>query len=133
MADDSWLPGSGPGADAFERAFRVRPELYEGYCTFRDAVARESGLDEQVLARCAARVSWLLGAEEVEPVAASDSERAVFVFVDKFVRDPHGVTDGDIEALWATLSVPQVVGLTEALALLDGFTRFRLILGAAQE
>jgi hypothetical protein len=132
MADDSWLPVSGPGADAFERTFRLRPDLYDGYCAFRDTVARESGLDAMLLARCAARVAWLLGDGDVEPVATDDDERVLFVFVDKFVRAPHGVTDGDVAALQATLSVPQVVGLTEALALLDGFTRFRLILGAPE-
>jgi hypothetical protein len=47
---------------------------------------------------------------------------------DAFVRDPHAVTDAQVAALREHLTIPQVVGLTEMLALLDGFTRFRMIL-----
>jgi len=130
MRAGTWLPVTGSGGDAFERVFRVRPELYEGYRAFHDQIVRESGFDAGLVGRCGARVTWLLTAVGDEPVAVDALERAVFAYADAFVRDPHGVTDEHVAALRAFLSVPQVVGLTELLALLDGFTRFRLILGA---
>lgn len=125
------MPGS--GGDVFERLFRLRPELYEGYGAFRDAIVRESGIDAGLVERCGARVAWLLTAAGDEPVAGDALGRAAFAYADAFVRDPHGVTDEHVAALRGSLSVAQVVGLTEVLALLDGFTRFRLILetGAA--
>jgi hypothetical protein len=48
------------------------------------------------------------------------------------VRDPHAVGDADVLALRAHLSAAAVVGLTESLALLDGFTRVDLILARAE-
>ena len=132
MREATWVPGVEPGEDVFARVFRLRPELYDGYCAFRDAIVRESELAAGVVSRCAARVEWLLTACGDEPVASDAVERALFAYVDKFVRDPHAVTDDDVAALRGPLSVAQVVGLTELLALLDGFTRFRLILGAPQ-
>lgn len=130
MEAATWLPVAGPGGDAFERVFRLRPELYEAYEAFRDRIVPESGLDAGLIGRCAARVAWLLTACGNEPDARDAGEAAVFVFVDRFVRDPQGVTDAHVAALGASLSPAQIVGLTEALALLDGFTRFRLILAA---
>ena len=104
MARDTWLPTRGPGRSAFEQTFRLRPELHEGYEALRAEIVRESGLDETLVARCAARVAWLLTAEGEPPQPIGDQEGAVFAFVDKFVRDPHGVTDDDVAALRATMS-----------------------------
>jgi hypothetical protein len=132
MPEATWLPVEANGPDAFARVFRLRPELYDGYRTFHEAVARESGIAAGVLARLAVRVGWLLGEGDVEPTAVDDAERALFALADKFVHDPHGVTDGDVAALRAHWSVPQIVGLVQILALQDGFTRFRLILAASE-
>lgn len=132
MARDTWLPTPGPGAGAFTQALRLRPELLEGYETLRTEIVRESGLDPALLRRCAARVRWLLTAEGDPPEPADRGERAVFRFVDKFVRDPQAVDDDDVQAMRGDLSVAQVVGLTEALALLDGFTRVELILARGE-
>jgi alkylhydroperoxidase family enzyme len=128
MARDTWLPTPGPAADACTQALRLRPELLYGYETLRAEIARESGLDPALVRRCAARVRWLLTAEGDPPEPADRGERAVFRFVDKFVRDPQAVDDDDVQAMRGDLSAAQVVGLTEALALLDGFTRVELIL-----
>ena len=130
MARDTWLPTRGPGSSAFEQALRLRPELYEGYEALRTEIARESGLDAGLMARAAARVLWLLTAEGEPPAPADDRERAAFVFVDKFVRDPHAVVDSDVAAL--RMPAPQLIGFVESLALLDGFTRAGLILGGAE-
>jgi len=132
MARDTWLPTRGPGRGAFEQALGLRPELSEGYEALRAEIVRESGLDGGLVARCGARVLWLLTAEGDPPEPSDDRERAIFVFVDKFVHDPHGVGEADVAALRAGLSAAQVVGLTESLALLDGFTRVRLILAGPE-
>jgi hypothetical protein len=125
----TWLPLGGSEGDLVDRILGTRPELYSAYAEFRDVVVRESGLDVRLVSRCGERVRWLLTACGDEPVAAGDVERAVFRYVDSFVRDVHAVADADVEDLRRWLSVRQVVGLTELLALLDGFGRFRLILG----
>ena len=48
---------------------------------------------------------------------------------ERFVLDPRGVSDADAAAVTAHLSPAQTVALIEALAVFDGFTRFRAILG----
>src|SRR5205807_1212656 len=47
---------------------------------------------------------------------------------EQFVIDPHGVDEGMRETLQQHFSFPEVVALTEALAVFDGFTRFRRML-----
>ena len=132
MGTETWLPGVAPGGDPLAALLGLRPELDEAYRAFRQVIVRESGLDRELVARCAARVEWLLTACGDEPRPMDAAERARFAYVDKFVRDPHGVTDDDVVALRGALSIAQVVGLTEMLALLDGFTRLRLIFGTGQ-
>ena len=130
MTAGTWLPDlRGEGCDLLE----ARPALHGMREQLRVTLLRESGLDPALLPACERRVVWLLSAAGDEPQAADERERAVFAFTDAFVRDPHGVTDAHVAALRAFLTVPQVVALTELLALLDGFARFRLILsgGAA--
>ena len=132
MAAGTWLPVTRPVGDCLE-LLHERPALCAAYQQFRDTLLDESGLMAELVAQCERRVTWLLGPASDEPRAADARERALFAYVDAFVRDPHGVTDAHVSGLWEFLSVPQVVGLTEILAVLDGFTRFRLILsgGAA--
>ena len=131
MAAETWLPVARPVGDCLE-LLRERPALYAAYQQFRDTLLEESRLTVELVQRCERRVTWLLGAGD-EPRAADACERALFGYADAFVRAPHAVTDGHVTALREFLSVSQLVGLTELLALLDGFTRFRLILshGAA--
>ena len=125
MAPVSWLPAlSSPGTDLLE----TLPALYDMRERLRLSVLRESGLDPALVAACERRVRWLLEPAAREPRAADEREGATFGYVDAFVRDPHGVTDAHLAALRTFLSVPQIVALTEMLALLDGFVRFRLIL-----
>jgi alkylhydroperoxidase family enzyme len=45
-----------------------------------------------------------------------------------FVQDPHAITDADVEAVLQHLGEDGVVALVEALALFDGFARFRVAL-----
>src|SRR5262249_16908493 len=59
----------------------------------------------------------------------SELERAGLAFAEKFVMDPHAISDDDAAAVTAHLSAREMVAFTEALALFDGVTRFRVILG----
>ena len=125
MAAATWLPAlSTPGTDLLE----TLPALYGMRERLRATLLRESGIAPALVAACERRVTWLLEPAAREPRACDERERAIFAYVDAFVRDPHAVTDAHVEALRAFLSVPQIVGLTELLALLDGFMRFRVIL-----
>ncbi|MBX3024469.1 hypothetical protein KF840_06115 [bacterium] len=115
------------GEGSFAGAFGLRPGLFADYQEFEQAV--RGAVDPRLFALCQARVGYLLGARETALEPESDRERACLRLADKFVLDPHGVTDADAAAVVAHLGPPATVALVEALALLDGFTRFRLILG----
>ena len=111
----------------FASNFGLRPQLFADYRAFEDAV--RGALDPRLFALCRARVAYLLGAEVEALEATTECERACLRLTDKFVLDPHGVGDADAAAVAEHLSPAAMVALVEALALLDGFTRFRLILG----
>lgn len=111
----------------FASNFELRSQLFADYRAFEDAVC--SVLQPRIVELCRARVGYLLGAQDTSIEPTNDSERACLKLADKFVLDPHGVTDRDVAAVAAHLEPAAVVALVEALALLDGFTRFRLILG----
>jgi hypothetical protein len=48
---------------------------------------------------------------------------------EQFVIDPHGVTAEMRDAVIAHVGEAGLVALVEALAVFDGFTRFRTVLG----
>ena len=54
-------------------------------------------------------------------------------FAEKFVVDAHAVTDEDAARVVVHLGDPGLVALSEAVALFDGFARFRLMLGVESE
>ncbi len=56
-------------------------------------------------------------------------ETACLVVAEKFVLDVHSIVDEDIRVLREGLGEPALVALIEAMALFDGFTRFRSALG----
>ncbi|MDX2165645.1 MAG: hypothetical protein SF182_01220 [Deltaproteobacteria bacterium] len=141
----SWLVERGA---SFEDTLGLRPELLRDYQAFESQLW-SSGVDPALLELCRLRVAGLLGsntaarrraAVPAAMIAALDDwsasdvfsplQRAALRLTDGFVLDPHGVSDADVGALAAHLSPPQTVALIEALALFDGFTRFRLMLGA---
>lgn len=138
----------------FEDAFGLRPELYADWQAFNDLFWTERLVEPTLLELCRIRVAQILGcaAEErrrtPQAVAAGFDEalvaeladwprsqrfsavqRACLRLTDGFVLDPHGVTDADAAAVAARLPPPEMMALIEALAVFDGFTRFRLILG----
>jgi hypothetical protein len=107
--------------------FGLRPQLFDDYRAFDAAVC--GALDPRLVELCRARVAYLLGGQLTAMDPATDCERACLRLTDKFVLDPHGVSDADTAAVAEHLSPAAMVALIEALALFDGFTRFRLILG----
>jgi alkylhydroperoxidase family enzyme len=150
----TWLPEEAEGATPLDHVFGLRPDLYEPFRAFY-AVFWEQGLvDALVLELCRLRVAQLLGCEselgiryapalvaglteeQVADLAQwptsssfTDAQRAALAFAEQFVIDPHGIAGPVRDTLRAHYSLPEIVALTEALALFDGFQRFRLVLG----
>jgi alkylhydroperoxidase family enzyme len=150
----TWLPEEADGATGFDRVFGLRPDLYGPFREFYAVFWRDRLVDPVVLELCRLRVAQLLGcASELavryapegdetmseELVGAlpqwptSDQfdarQRAALAFAEQFVIDPKGIRGPVRDELRAQFELPEVVALTEALALFDGFTRFRLVLG----
>jgi alkylhydroperoxidase family enzyme len=155
----TWLPRAAPDGDpdsgtALDAVFNHRPDLYREYRDFEALFWERKLVDPVVLELCRLRVAALLGcASELEvrhaaaieagleesKVAAlenwsrdpsfSDLERAALAFAEMFVRDPHAITDADSLAVSRWLGDAGMVAFVEALALFDGFSRFRVMLG----
>jgi len=142
------------GSTSFAQVFALRPQLYADYVAFAERIWSDGAVDPQLLELCRLLVAQMLGCpselrrrtpqamtaglSEARIAALSDwrrstelsaAERACLRFAQGFVLDPHGLTDADAAAVAAHLSPPEMVALVEALALFDGFTRFRLMLG----
>ncbi len=150
----TWLAETVPGSDAFEQVFGLRPDLYADYRRFAALFWTKGLVDPVLLELCRLRIAQLLrcsttlGTRQAtaraaglteEKIAAlprwpsdpqfSALERAGLAFAEKFVMDPHAITDDDAAAVTTYLSANEMVAFTEALALFDGFARFRVILG----
>jgi alkylhydroperoxidase family enzyme len=149
----SWL-GTQPTLDA---VFGLRPELYAAWRGFRDVFWDQRLVEPALLELCRLRVAALhecraelatrtpaaraAGLDQAKIAALADwatdprfdaRERACLRFAEQFVLDPHGITDADAAAVVAALGEPGLVALVEALALFDGFCRFRAVLGVQE-
>jgi alkylhydroperoxidase family enzyme len=149
----SWL-GTGPRLD---QVFGLRPELYEAWRAFRDVFWERGLVDPVILELCRLRVAALhecraelatrtptaraAGLDEAKIASLPDwatdprfdpRERACLRFAEQFVLDAQGVSDADAAAVTSALGDPGLVALVEALALFDGFCRFRLVLGVEE-
>jgi alkylhydroperoxidase family enzyme len=153
----SWLPHTAPGATPLDRVFGLCPELYADYRAFLAACWERSAIDPMVLELCRLRVARLVGCDaelsvrsdgvgatelrerKIAALAAwpssphfTECERACLAFAEQFVMDPHGITDALAAEVSTFLGGPAgLVALTEALALFEGFARFRLVLEVA--
>ncbi len=150
----TWLSATVPGATEFDRVFGLRPNLYDDYRSFVSLFWSLQPFDPVILDLCRLRIAQLLAGDAVprpaqpstggiepppEKIAAlehwreasvfSEKERACLAFAEKFVLQPHGVTDEDAAAVTAHLSDKEMIAFAEALAVFDGFTRFRIVLG----
>ena len=145
----SWLPESAPGATPIERAFGLRPDLFAACRDFAALFWEKRLVDPTLLELCRVRVGQMVGAElpalcdamrdarvavpaaKLTELAAwwhstafSDTERACLRFAEQFVLDPKGIGDDDAAAVVAALGDAGTVAFVEALAILDGFSRF---------
>jgi alkylhydroperoxidase family enzyme len=144
----TWLLGD--ARDQLDDVFGLCPELHARYREFAALFWTRTFFDRDVLELCRLRVAQLLGCSPLPPPGAgvrldearraaldawadsdlfSERERACLTFADKFVLHPHAITDDDAAAVSRYLSPAEMVAFTEALALLDGFTRFCAMLG----
>ena len=142
------------GETPFDRVFGLRANLYEDYRRFVALFWERRLLDPVLLELCRLRVAQLHGCESelrlrtreardaglTEGKIASlprasqspeydEAERAAVAFAELFVVDPHAITDDDAARVTSHLGPEGMVALVEALALFDGFARFRLMLG----
>jgi alkylhydroperoxidase family enzyme len=150
----SWLPATAAGDTPLDRVFGLRPDLYEPFRAFYAVFWTDRLLDPVVLELCRLRVAQLLRCESEQQVryepaldagltegqiarlpdwsrdpSFTDAQRAALAFAEQFVLDPHGIDDDCRDAVIDHLELPGLVALCEALALFDGFCRFRTILG----
>ena len=147
-----WLPPA-DGRTPLDRIFGLCPELYARYRDFAGRLWWSRAVDPVLLELCRLRVAALLGCDAELAVryaparaagldeakigalstwpthpAYSPRERACLGFAEQFVVDPHGISDEAAAAVTAHLTAPEMVAFTEALAVFDGFARFRLLL-----
>jgi alkylhydroperoxidase family enzyme len=141
---------------SLDAVFGHRPDLYREFRDFYALFWERRLVDPVLLELCRLRVAALLGCDselEVRYEAATAAgldeskiaaledwsrdprfsrlERAALGFAEMFVRDPHAITDADARAVAVELGDAGMVAFVEALALFDGFSRFRVLLGVA--
>ena len=151
----SWLPGVPDGPDAFARALALRPNLDAAWRDFATRFWEDALVPVDVLELCRLRLGRLHGAElpdlcaamraaragrdaarsaAIDRWAESDAfgatERACLRFADAFARDPKRITDAEAPAVEAALGDAGTEAFVEALAILDGFSRFARLVGA---
>jgi alkylhydroperoxidase family enzyme len=140
----TWLPQQAPGTTPFARVFGLCPELHADWAAFAELFRTQRAGEPALLELCRVRIAQIVGCDATahpdcaEKIAALDDwrrstafsavERACLALAEKFVLDPRGVSDADCAAVTAHLSPAETVALVEALALFDGFARFRAIL-----
>lgn len=152
----SWIPGVPAGPEAFARAFALRPNLHEAWRGFATLFWERALVPIGVLELCRLRLGRLHGAElpdlcesmraaraarPAAQVAAIDrwwegdafdpTERACLRFAEQFAMDPKEITDAEAAAVVAALGDAGTVAFVEALAVLDGFSRFGRFVGQA--
>jgi len=149
----TWLPDLADGDTGLDRVFGLRPDLYDAFRAFYALFWTDQLLDPIVLELCRLRVAQLLGCATEQQVryapsrdagltesqiAAlprwpddtrfSEAQRAALAFAEQFVLDPHGVDDELRDAVIDHFELAGLTALCEALALFDGFCRFRTVL-----
>jgi alkylhydroperoxidase family enzyme len=149
-----WIPDAAQGPTAFSRLFGLRPNLYARYEDFGARLWDPAVMDPVVLELCRLRVARLLGDDagmtvRSRPAVAAGLTEATVAelgswptspsfdqttrhclgFAEQFVIDPHGVSAPDRSQLRHDIGFRRLVGLAQAVAAFDGFSRFALVLG----
>lgn len=156
VARVSWLGDPASHGTPLDAVFALRPNLYARVRALAGVLWEDRLVDPVLLELCRLRVAQLLGCTaelairyaparaagladakvEALPRWPSDArftaaERACLTVAERFVLDPHGLTDPEAAAARAHLGDAGLVALLEALALFDGFARFRVMLDVA--
>jgi len=151
----SWLPGTSDGPDSFASAFALRPNLETAWRAFATLFWERELVPPRLLELCRLQLGRLHGAELPdlcdamraaraardpawneaidhwwENPAFDPTEQACLRFAEQFALDPKQIGDADAAAVVAALGDAGTVAFVEALAILDGFSRFaRLFAG----
>jgi alkylhydroperoxidase family enzyme len=149
-----WLGVEGERDTAFARVFGLRANLFAAYGDFYARLWDPAVLDPRVVELCRLRVAQLLGCASEQagrsrpaveagltestvaqlrwwPTADAFDEtaRACLAFTEQFVLDPRLISPADRARVRDAVGYRRLVGLTQAVAVFDGFDRFRLVLG----
>jgi len=130
-ATTTWLPEAAAGDTPFDRVFGLRPDLHGPFRDFVGLLWHRSGVAPALLDRCRVRVAQLhrcTAAPRTDVAEPGLVEDLALGFAEQFAIDVHDVDASNRDALRDELGMPGLVALTEALAVFDGFTRFRLLL-----
>ncbi|HEY5251830.1 MAG TPA: carboxymuconolactone decarboxylase family protein [Acidimicrobiales bacterium] len=150
----SWIPDRAGEGTEFDRLFALRPNLFVAFQDFYARLWDPRVMDPVILELCRLRMARLLGCDAELAVrsapavdaglsettvgelaswptspAFDDTTRACLSFAEQFVIDPSGIGRFERAAIRAAVGFPRLVGLAQAVAVFDGFSRFRLVLG----
>lgn len=145
-------------ATPFEQVFGLRPDLLAEFRAYYEQIWAPPKIDPVILELCRLHIAALHGCVSEQRVryeparraglgeakiaslkdwrAAAELsavERACLRFAERFALAVQMVDDEDVEAMKAHLSEAEIVALCQALAIFDGFTRFRVLLGVGDE
>jgi alkylhydroperoxidase family enzyme len=150
----SWLRSAGGAAADFDDVFSLRADLHDSYRAFYSLFWQQRLVDPMLLEVARLRIAKLNDCrseavlryrpavdagmtERLAGAALEGDPRAILEplplaclrLAEKFTLDVHAIDDDDIAAVRDAIGEPVFVALIEAMALFDGFTRFRAILG----
>jgi alkylhydroperoxidase family enzyme len=150
----TWLPDPVAGATPLDGVFGRRANLYEDFRRWSAIFWEARLLDPVLLELCRLRVAQLhecdaelrlryqpaldagLSEDKIAELPRTGSsphfselERDCIAFAELFTVDPHVISDDDAARVTGHLGPAGTVALVQALALFDGFARFRLVLG----
>ena len=119
---------SGTGTPTLAEGLAGRPDLRAGIERLF-AVVEDGRFDLEILQMCRKRVATLLRCpNHAGPVPPRDQlsgrQLACIDFAELFVLDHHGISDDQATEVTRHLSDAEMVALTTALAIYDGFCRF---------
>ncbi len=145
-------------ATPFDAVFGLRPNLYAAFRDMSAVFWEQRLVDPVILELCRLRIAQLHGCRSelalryapardaglgeakiaalehhAEDPRFTREERACLVLAERFASDPHAIGDADAAAVVGALGEDAAVGLLLALALFDGFARFRVMLGIEPE